>query len=242
MIVLIIVSGCDYPHTKEELRKIRDGEILPPQVYLIDGEQLIKTKEKILQGDRKLKPAFKSLIKKAKASLKSGPFSVMDKKMAPPSGDKHDYMSIYQTYWRNPGTPDGLPYVYIGDYNPECEEYDMFRLRDMCYSVYYLSFAYFITGREKYANYAVILIKVWFLDEETKMNPHLEYAQSVPGVYEGKRWGIHDAWPFILFLDEVGLLEGSQSLTEEDRTALQSWFSEYLDWQVFYFLIVTKQV
>ena len=44
-------------------------------------------------------------------SLSDGPWSVMDKQHVPPSGDKHDYMSLGPYWWPDPDKPDGLPYI-----------------------------------------------------------------------------------------------------------------------------------
>lgn len=46
--------------------------------------------------------------------------SVVDKLRTPPSGVRHDYMSIGPYWWPNPASADGLPYVRRdGEVNPE---------------------------------------------------------------------------------------------------------------------------
>ena len=50
-------------------------------------------------------------IKRADEHLKKGPYSVTYKKALPPSGDKHDYISMGPYWWPNPKTADGLPYI-----------------------------------------------------------------------------------------------------------------------------------
>src|SRR5262245_26321142 len=51
-----------------------------------------------------------ALEKDAAAALARKPVSVMDKEIAPPSGDKHDYMSQAPYWWPDPAKPDGRPY------------------------------------------------------------------------------------------------------------------------------------
>ena len=43
--------------------------------------------------------------------MQQTPSSVVTKVVAPPSGDKHDYMSQAPYFWPNPGKPDGQPYM-----------------------------------------------------------------------------------------------------------------------------------
>ncbi|MEI9955592.1 MAG: hypothetical protein WDM90_04610 [Ferruginibacter sp.] len=46
--------------------------------------------------------AYKHLLKEADKAMSFGPVSVMEKKNDPPSGDKHDYMSLAPYYWPDP--------------------------------------------------------------------------------------------------------------------------------------------
>ncbi len=64
-----------------------------PRVFCLSPVKLTKSKARLTKGDESLQPALKRLRLEADDALKQGPFSVMYKKMTPPSGDKHDYMS-----------------------------------------------------------------------------------------------------------------------------------------------------
>ena len=55
-----------------------------------------------------------------------------------------------------------------------------------------LSLAYYFSGDERYASKAVDVLEEWFLKDETKMNPNLNFAQGVPGRLNGSSWGIID--------------------------------------------------
>ena len=97
-----------------------------------------------------------------------------------------------------------------------------------------LSLAWYFTDDEKYAAKAAEFLRAWFLDEDTRMNPNLEYAQMVPGVNGGKgrSYGVLDAYSFVEMLDAVALLEQSDSFTVQDSQRLKAWFSDLLDWML----------
>ena len=99
-----------------------------------DIKQLAVTKTKIQSGDKSVMNAYKKLIASANKILAYKPVSVMDKVDMPPSGNKHDYVSLAPYWWPNPNTPNGLPYIRKdGEINPEVKSlfdftYDDFEL------------------------------------------------------------------------------------------------------------------
>lgn len=177
--------------------------------------------------------AYRALIKDADKKIRVKPYSVAFKEGLAPSGDKHDYVSLSRYVWPDPSKPDGLPYIHRdGESNPELEKYDRNPLGDMANAVTTLCLAYFYSGEEDYARKAVELLRVWFLNEDTKMNPHLKYSQFVPGVNnnKGRPYGLIDTYSFVDMLNGVKLLENSQSYTEADRAGLQNWFGALSKW------------
>jgi hypothetical protein len=203
----------------------------PPRVFLLDAKVLVETKRRVTAGDATIAPALGRLRSEADAALNIGPFSVVDNQIVPPSGDKHDYMSIGPYWWPNPDTPDGKPYVRRdGEVNPERNGHDRIPLGRMCDAVDTLALAHYLTGREEYAGRAATLLRVWFLDETTRMNPHLQYGQGIPGRCEGRGIGIIDTACLARLIDSVGMLAGSKAWSPDDQEALQAWFREYLKW------------
>ena len=93
-----------------------------------------------------------------------------------------------------------------------------------------LGMLYTLTGDEKYAQRASLLLHVWFLDPETKMNPNLQFAQAIRGVNDGRGTGILDARDLPDACDAVALLAGSPAWPPADDTAIRAWFTAYLDW------------
>lgn len=201
-------------------------------VMKVDFKVLAINKLNIKNNVSFLKPSYAQLLKDADRALKFKAVSVVDKAEFPPSGNKHDYMSIAPYWWPDPSKTSGIPYMRKdGEVNPEVKNYpDKANMPVLCENVYLLSIAYFLSDDEKYAKHAVSLMRVWFLEPSTSMNPNLNYGQAIKGITEGRAEGIIDARHFIFLLDGVQLLKHSKHFDEKDLTALKGWFKEFLSW------------
>jgi len=205
-----------------------------PHLMILDADGLIQTKQRLQNRDPAFAPTFTKLKADAARALDIKPLSVIEKNLSPPSGDKHDYMSIAPYWWPNPATPNGLPFIRRdGEVNPERDRSsDRRRLGNMIQTVEILALGYFFTGREDYAAHAAELLRVWFLDPATKMNPHLRYAQAVPGQNTGRGAGIIETHELSELIDFVSLLNGSKAWLPRDHQQWQGWNKEYLSWLV----------
>jgi hypothetical protein len=175
-------------------------------------------------------PAFNELMTKADDALTKGPFSVTYKKIPPSGGTKHDYMSQGPYWWPDTTKPDGLPFIRRdGIRNPQAG-IDRNQLGNLIESVTTLSLGWYFSGDIKYADRAAYLLKVWIIDTATLMNPHLEYAQSIPGVTDGRGIGIIDVRGLYSLVDAITLLEGSGSVTTADKEMIRKWFSDLFIW------------
>ncbi|MBI5475266.1 MAG: alginate lyase family protein [Ignavibacteriales bacterium] len=201
-------------------------------LILLDGETLKKIRSRFESGDKDILKKVNHLVKQSEKILKLKPMTVIDKESFPPSGDKHDYMSVAPYWWPDTTKPDGLPYVRRdGERNPDREKIgDRKRIGDMIESVYTLGLTYYITRDEKFAKKAADFLRVWFLNPESRMNPNLNYAQSIRGRTEGRGAGIIDSYKFTDLLDAIRLIECSTSWTQEDNNELIKWFDDYLKW------------
>jgi len=199
--------------------------------YLWNIEKLNEIKKEI--NNSKYNDAYHTLLKNAEKVLNEKPYSVTYKEMLPPSGDKHDYVSLSRYWWPDSTKVDGMPYVHRdGLSNPDLDKYDRNRLGEMCYAVNTLSLAYFYSNDEQYATKAVEFLRVWFLNKETKMNPNLNYSQFVPrrNGSKGLAVGLIDTYSFVEMLNSIELLNGSKSFKNEDKSALQEWFKHLAEW------------
>ena len=205
-----------------------------PRVFLMDGAHLGALKARVQSRDAATLQLLKSLRTKADKLLDMAPLSVMDKPSAPPGGNKHDYMSQAPYFWYDSTKPNGLPYMRKdGQRNPEIYTITDHRyMGELDNASRILALTWYLTGEEKYAEKAAMLLRHWFLDDATRMNPNLDYAQAVPGVNNGRGTGIIESIALTGIADAAGLLEGSKAWTAGDAKALNQWYVRYLDWML----------
>ena len=223
---LLAAAVCSVRSTGNE-KPVRHDPIL------LNADWLKKAKKAVMKKHPAYTAAYNALIRQADNAITQGPFSVMNKTKTPPSGDKHDYMSQGAYWWPDPKKKDGLPYIRRdGEQNPETmnSSTDKKEKNKMTGHVTTLSRAWFFSGEEKYAERAALLLRTWFLDPETRMNPHLEYGQSIPGRVKGRGTGIIDTASLTNIIDSACLLCTSDAWTEMDHQALQEWFRSFTKW------------
>lgn len=203
-----------------------------PRTFLARADALQAVQQRLAKGDPLLRKSLDKLVQEADVKLAVPPQSIVRKKRLPPSGDAHDYLSLAPYWWPNPGTADGLPYVQRdGEVNPERFQYDITPLEEMTHAVRPLTFAYFFTEDERYARRATQLLRTRFSDPATRMNPHLQFAQFVPGVSKREEGhGIIETVRLRWLIDGLGLLDHSASWTDRDQSAVTQWFSDYRQW------------
>lgn len=171
------------------------------------------------------------VLQKAGASMSEEPAHITDAKAPLSPGGIHDYYSNGDYWWPDPDTPDGLPYIRRdGESNPNQFDSHRLVLRSLRTNVANLAAGYVLTGNEDYAAKAVLFLKEFFLDAATKMNPHLLYAQAIPGICTGRGIGIIDTLHLIEVPVAINVLRKSSALTEDVLSGLKQWFADYLVW------------
>jgi hypothetical protein len=197
-----------------------------PKTYELNGLVLLQ-----LKGQPN-SPIVQAVRAEADAAMHQGPFTVTSKSQIPPSGDKHDYMSMAPYFWPNPATVNHLPYVRRdGEHNPEIDSItDHANIFKMEKAVHALALGYALTGQEDYAARATLLLRTWFLTPETRMNPHLKFAQAVLGVNTGRGIGIIETRGLPAIIDSIAMLRGSKNWTAADEAGMQAWFGKYYEW------------
>lgn len=203
-----------------------------PVVYTWSAGNVATARARLAAHDAALQPAFDRLRAEADAALKFAPVAVTDKQRLPPSGDRHDYYSQSPYWWPDPARPDGLPFVARDGqtYPPSKQDTDSDNLWKLSQHTETLALAYFHTGRSDYAAHAARLVRAWFLDPATRMNPNLRYAQVIPGRSEVRGTGLIDARFLPNICNALGLLRGSAAWTADDDRAFDRWLAEYYTW------------
>ena len=174
----------------------------------------------------------KKIVKEADKRVGKPVVTITENENLQASKDPHDYFSIGRYFWPDPSKPDGLPWINRdGETNPDAvKASDEKKLGEMIHAVEYLALAYHLTGEEKYGSEAARFLRGFFLDAETKMNPHLDYGQSVPGKETGRGWGLIDTRGFMVLPDVLNLLEKCPAWTVKDRERMKAWWTAYGDW------------
>jgi hypothetical protein len=172
------------------------------------------------------------IVKEADKKVGKPVITITENENLQASKDPHDYFSIGRYFWPDPSKPDGLPWIgRDGETNPDAvNASDEKKLGEMIHAVEYLALAYHLTGEEKYGTEAARYLRAFFLDAETKMNPHLNYGQSVPGKATGRGSGLIDTRGFMTLPDVLKLLEKCPAWTVKDRGEMKAWWALYGEW------------
>lgn len=176
--------------------------------------------------------AVKSILKEGDKALANDVYSVIDKELLPPSGDRHDYYSTGKYWWPDPSKPDGLPYIQKdGKVNPDNDKIsDSKNMDRFLREMHTLSTAAFISGKKEYSQKAEELLNRWFIDTTTKMNPNLNYAQVKIG-YKGLLYsGIIDVNAMYTLVESVIMLKKCNCISEATYKGTSKWLEKYFVW------------
>lgn len=236
---LVIAAGCVFSSHLETKSAGNPKEMQStglanglPEELLFHAEELASIASRLAAGEKSLSPAIDFIIGAADSSLDFKAVSVMDKAETADSGDKHDYFSLSRYGWPDPNKPGGLPYIIRdGMRSPETDSVpDKKNLQNLIQAAAILSLAYHLTGEEKYADKAAKLLRTWFLDPATRMNPNACYAQVLRGHGVPHGRGIIDFVTLAPLFEFTGFIDGSKAWTSADRQAIKKWLGDFLDW------------
>lgn len=212
-------------------RAVAEPGATPPETFLVAPAHYAEERAAIATAPAGSTTAIaaQTLRHNAELKLKAGPWSVMEKKdkQIAPSGDKHDYVSLSPYWWPK---PDGTYEWRDGVTNPDLVTTDEESLAQMIGAVKTLAAAGYFLQEERYLERAAFLLRHWFLDPATRMNPNLNFAAGIPGQTTGRGIGLHRLKDMPLLIDAIGLVGTSPHWTAADRAGLKDWMTRYLDW------------
>ncbi|KAG8908781.1 hypothetical protein FRB99_003019 [Tulasnella sp. 403] len=195
------------------------------------------------------KAAQQEIVAAAQYWNQQGPWSVLNKTILPPTGNKHDYLSWSPYWWpdcSNVKNTTALTDQEVwtkcnyfqkdGQFNPDrALVNDTGSFAVMSDAVFYNVLAYKITGDGQYASSAAHYIDVWFLNNATYMTPNLEYSQVIRGA-NGSKTGTHTGVLDLHCITKIvsGILVlramGAAAWTPELDTGMKNWTNQYLNW------------
>ena len=173
------------------------------------------------------------ILKLADAALSQVPLTITSDVAKYSPGTPNDFYSNGDYWWPDPAKPDGLPYIQRdGQTNPTNFVAHRISMRLTKDAVAALAAAYKVTGDDKYVVKAAELLKVFFVDTKTRMNPHLALAQSVPGRNNNKggKSGVIDGLHLIEIPVAIKTLEKSKVFDAELAKSLHVWFGDLNTW------------
>lgn len=198
-----------------------------PKTLVINGEALLRVKENGSANPETLE----YIRKEADRIVDLKPISVTERKLAAPTGDKHDYASTGIYWWPNPDTENGLPYIRRdGEVNPETR--DGAQLDALADRLVKLALAAFFFGDERYQEAAREQLRVWYLDKELGMNPNGKFAQGIPGICLGRGIGLIEFRKNIDVIDAIEILYSQGAISDEMLADLKAWFVKLTDWMI----------
>jgi alginate lyase len=171
------------------------------------------------------------ILRAANRYLSEQPLTITSAHSARSAGRPNDYFSEGDYWWPDPANPDG-PYIQRdGMTNPD--NFVAHRQALIRFSVQFaaLAAAWVITKEKRFADHGARHLRAWFVDESTRMNPSLQYAQAIHGRVTGRGTGIIDTVHLVEVARAVSAVE-DVALSRDARDAVHGWFADYLTWMI----------
>src|ERR1043166_460503 len=170
------------------------------------------------------------ILKAANQYLSEKPITVTASSSPRSAGGVHDFFSEADYWWPDPKDPNG-PYVQRdGMSNPDNFVEHRRALMRLSVQVPALVAAWKLTKDNRYAAHAAEHLRAWFIDEGTRMNPNLQYAQAIHGVTTGRGTGIIDTIHLVEVARAIEVMEPARVLSPDELKSIEQWFANYLQW------------
>ena len=188
------------------------------------GRKETELKEKIAG------PLRETILARAEADLDKTPVTITAFPAPESAGGLHDFFSEADYRWPDPASPDGSYIGRDGYSNPDNFLDHRRALNGMCITVANLASAWLLTGDQKYADAILPHLYAWFVNEDTRMNPSLDFAQASHGVSTGSSYGIIDTIHLVEVVEAMRRLREAGLMPEDLTEGTKAWFYRYVDW------------
>ncbi|KAJ6467560.1 chondroitin AC/alginate lyase [Mycena vitilis] len=191
-----------------------------------------------------------TIVEWAEQMASFGPWSVTDKPVTAPSGNKHDYMSWAPYQWPDCSNVKNTTVLSLSNMWKECnyvfrdgqvnpdrntiqDFQSFFNLSD---AVLYNSIASTWQNKSSsvYSQNVAKFLTTWFLNADTAMDPNLIYAQMNrgPSGQTGAYTGILDLRGFAKIAAGILILRksGNTDWTRDLDSQMGAWVTKYMDW------------
>jgi len=170
------------------------------------------------------------ILNAANEYLKEQPITITASRSPRSAGGLHDFFSEGDYWWPDPNNADG-PYIQRdGMSNPDNFVDHRRYLMRLSIQVPALAAAWKITKDARYARKAASHLRAWFINDDSRMNPNLQYAQAIHGRFTGRGIGIIDTIHLVEVAQSIQVLQPSRALSAAELKQVRRWFSDYLTW------------
>lgn len=181
-------------------------------------------------ADEVVLPLKDKIIRQADADMSAEPVTVTSFIAERSAGSQHDFYSEGDYWWPDSLNPDG-PYVRRdGCTNPDNFVQHRHAMIRFSRIVGNLTSAYLLTGNKDYVAPALAHVRAWFIDDSTRMNPNLLYAQAIKGVATGRGIGIIDTIHLIEVVQSLMRIREAGLVPQDVDEGVSSWLTEYVEW------------
>lgn len=171
-----------------------------------------------------------STLQIAKRNISEEPITVTASSSSRSTGGIHDFYSEGDYWWPDTTNLEG-PYVRRdGITNPNNFTDHRKALVRLSEIVANMTSAYIITKDDIYADAAVKHLTAWFVNDDTKMNPNLLYAQAIKGRHTGRGIGIIDGIHLMEVVQSIIILEKNGKIDPTEVNKMRAWFSDFVQW------------
>src|SRR5690349_18279921 len=167
------------------------------------------------------------ILKAANRYLDEKPITITAASSPRSAGGLHDFFSEADYFWPDPKNPSG-PYINRdGMSNPDNFLEHRRALMRLSVQMPALVAAWKLTREKRYAVHAAEHLRAWFVEERTRMNPNLQYAQAIHGITTGRGIGIIDTIHLVEVTRAIEVMGPSETLSANDLTRIKQWFTDY---------------